>query len=145
MFEQLLLGYSQPASPTDRPKRDEAEFQRFAGVGCCYFHFFGGDDFGDGFFRDGYQMTRSLWRSKVMIPRHGLPRDDWKMSQMLHGTEIFTYIWHRFMVNVGKSSIYGAYGNLRISKTVSPEQSEPPIPEKYGLSGRPYEVKMGLW
>lgn len=31
MFEQLL-GYCQPASRTDRPKRDEAELQRCAGV-----------------------------------------------------------------------------------------------------------------
>ena len=30
------------------------------------------------------------------------------ITQMLHGTGIFTYIWLKFMVNVGKYTIHGS-------------------------------------
>ena len=31
--------------------------------------------------------------------------------QMLHGAGIFTYIWAIFVVNIGKYSVHGAFGN----------------------------------
>ena len=33
-----------------------------------------------------------------------------KISQRIHGTGTFTYIWLIFMVNVGKYTIHGSYG-----------------------------------
>ena len=35
-------------------------------------------------------------------------------TQMLHGTGMFTYIYRKFMPNVGKYSIHGAYGTWRM-------------------------------
>ena len=78
MYEQLP-GYSQPASPTDRPKRDEAELQRFAGVAWVLFLpriFLDQWRFGDGtpdeqssleFFRCDCQRYKSLVCSKGYI------------------------------------------------------------------------------
>ena len=69
----------------------------------------------------------------------------------MHGAGIFTYVWLKFLVNVGKSSLHGSYGVLkkhtqlwgvRFQKTPgkhigSLPQIEANISEKYLLTQPP--------
>ena len=40
--------------------------------------------------------------------------DEKLISIRIHGTDIFTYIWLRYMIDVGKYSIHGSFVDRRI-------------------------------
>ena len=58
----------------------------------------------------------SSWFPQKWVAFHG-PCKCPKKSHRIHGTGIFPYIWLIFMVNEGKYTIHGSYGNYnKISK-----------------------------
>ena len=53
---------------------------------------------------------KKLWTDVLACQKRGVLSDKIPWAHRIHGTGIFTYMYHEFLVNVGKYTIHGSYG-----------------------------------